>query len=119
MFRWKDYEENSALFINGISENVAVLRYKDFQLTDSATGLKVKMKSSNIDEAKVDAENYLKSLWDRVYKNYKRNLDMKDTTTVEDGVTSCCGYDFGEDAFSKKIKIGYCPICGKKIVDEI
>lgn len=36
-----------------------------------------------------------------------------------DGVTSCCGYDFGEDAFSKKIKIGYCPICGKKIVDEI
>ena len=28
------------------------------------------------------------------------------------------GYDFGEDAFSKKIKIGYCPICGKKIVDK-
>ena len=76
------------------------------------------MKSSNIDEAKVNAENYLKSLWDRVYKNYKRNLDMKDTTTVEDGVTVCCGYDFGTDGFGRR-KINYCPICGKKIVDEI
>lgn len=75
MFKWKDYEENSALFIEGIIENVAVLRYKDFQLTDSATGLKVKMKSSNIDEAKVDAENYLKSFWERVEKSYKKNLD--------------------------------------------
>ena len=75
MFKWKDYGENSALFIEGISENVAILRYKDFQLTDTATGLKVKMKSSNIDEAKVDAENYLKSLWERVEKSYKRNLD--------------------------------------------
>ena len=75
MFKWKDYGENSALFIEGISENVAILRYKDFQLTDAVTGLKVKMKSSNIDEAKVDAENYLKSLWERVEKSYKRNLD--------------------------------------------
>ena len=33
-----------------------------------------------------------------------------------DGVTLCCGYDFAEDAFSKKINIGYCPICGRKIV---
>lgn len=75
MFKWKDYEENAALFINGISENIAILRYKDFQLTDAATGLKVKMKSSNIDEAKVDAENFLKEFWNRVENNYKRNLD--------------------------------------------
>ena len=75
MFKWEDYGQNSALFIEVISENVAILRYKDFQLTDAATGLKVKMKSSNIDEAKVDAENYLKSLWERVEKLYKRNLD--------------------------------------------
>lgn len=75
MFKWEDYGQNSVLFIEGISENVAILRYKDFQLTDAATGLKVKMKSSNIDEAKVDAENYLKSLWERVEKLYKRNLD--------------------------------------------
>lgn len=75
MFKWKDYGESTALFIDGINENVATLRYRDFQLTDSATGLKVKMKSSNIDEAKVDAENYLKKLWSRVERNYKRNLE--------------------------------------------
>lgn len=75
MFKWKDYEENASLFIDGINENVAILRYKDLQLTDSSTGLKVKMKSSNIDEAKVDAENFLKELWFRVERNYKRNLD--------------------------------------------
>ena len=39
MFKWKDYEENAALFIDEINENVAILRYKDFQLTDSVTGL--------------------------------------------------------------------------------
>lgn len=75
MFKWKDYGENSALFIEGISESVAILRYKDFQLTDIATGLKVKMKLSNIDEAKVDAENFLKEFWNRVENSYKRNLD--------------------------------------------
>ena len=75
MFKWKDYGENTRLFIDGINENVAILRYKDFQLTDSATGLKVRMKSSNIDEAKVDAENFLKELWHRVERDCKRNLD--------------------------------------------
>ena len=56
MFRWKDYEENTCLFIEGIETNVAVLRYKDFQLTDATTGNKFKMKSSCIAEAKIDAE---------------------------------------------------------------
>lgn len=26
MFKWKDYEENTALFIDGIDENVAILK---------------------------------------------------------------------------------------------
>ena len=43
MFRWKDYEENTCLFIEGIDTNVAVLRYKDHQLTDSITGVKKKI----------------------------------------------------------------------------
>ena len=30
MFRWKDYEENTCLFVDEIDTNVAVLRYKDF-----------------------------------------------------------------------------------------
>ena len=46
MFRWKDYEENTCLFIDGIDTNVAVLRYKDFQLTDATTENKFKMKSA-------------------------------------------------------------------------
>ena len=60
MFRWKDYGENTCLFVDGIDTNVAVLRYKDFQLTDATTGNKFKMKSSCIEEAKIDAENFLK-----------------------------------------------------------
>jgi hypothetical protein len=36
-------------------------------------------------------------------------------TIMTDGVTLCCGYDFGEDAFKKELNIGYCPICGRKI----
>lgn len=36
-------------------------------------------------------------------------------TIMADGVTLCCGYDFGEDAFKKELNIGYCPICGRKI----
>jgi hypothetical protein len=66
MFTWKDYEENSALFVNGVSENVAILRHKDFRLTDNETGKVFTIKSSNLDEAKVDAENMIKAYWKRV-----------------------------------------------------
>lgn len=75
MFKWIDYEQNSALFIEGINTNVAILRYKDFQLTDAATGNKFKMKSSCIDEAKVDAENFLKEYWGRVQKDINKIMD--------------------------------------------
>ena len=46
-----------------------------------------------------------------VNENGKRKEGNNDNG---DGVTTCCGYDFGVDGFDKKIK--YCPICGKKIV---
>ena len=75
MFRWKDYEENTCLFVDGIDTNVAVLRYKDFQLTDATTGNKFKMKSSCIEEAKVDAENFLKEYWKRVQKDINKIMD--------------------------------------------
>lgn len=40
----------------------------------------------------------------------------KPMTQLVDGVTECCGYDFGSEAFGKSAKrINYCPICGKKI----
>lgn len=31
-----------------------------------------------------------------------------------DGVTACCGYDFGTDANMAR----YCPICGKELVKK-
>lgn len=30
MFKWVDYEQNSALFLEGIGTNIAILRHKDF-----------------------------------------------------------------------------------------
>lgn len=37
-----------------------------------------------------------------------------ETTKMVDGITECCGYDFGMDQFDEDIK--YCPMCGRKIV---
>lgn len=35
-----------------------------------------------------------------------------DTTKLIDGITECCGYDFGLDIKNAN----FCPVCGKKIV---
>lgn len=75
MFKWIDYEENSSLFIDGIGTSVAVLRHKDFRLIDCATGNTFKMKSSNIDEAKVDAENFLKEYWKKAQKEVNKIVE--------------------------------------------
>lgn len=42
--------------------------------------------------------------------------ERRDTTVMTDGVTECCGYDFGLDGFGKIVK--YCPLCGKRIVKQ-
>ena len=49
MFKWVDYEQNSALFLEGIGTNIAILRPKDFQLHDNATGQNIKIKSRCLD----------------------------------------------------------------------
>lgn len=77
MFKWIDYEQNSALFLEGIDTNIAVLRHKDFQLHDNATGQNIKMKSSCLDEAKVDAINFLEKYWENVYKDLGKILEIK------------------------------------------
>lgn len=41
--------------------------------------------------------------------------EVETGTNMECGVTVCCGYDFGVDAFGRK-KPNFCPMCGKKIV---
>ena len=43
---------------------------------------------------------------------FRRQENEEYEPDMIDGVTTCCGYDFGTDA-----KIGkYCPICGKRLV---
>ena len=74
MFYWKDYGENSLLFTEGMNTSVAVLRYKDFRLTDSITGKMFKIKSSCLDEAKVSSVKTLVGHWEYTYKNLGRVL---------------------------------------------
>ena len=66
MFKWKEYEGNSALFIDGIDTNVAILRHKDHQLTDSITGTKKKINAISIDDAKRASEKFLIDYWKKV-----------------------------------------------------
>lgn len=35
-------------------------------------------------------------------------------TRIIDGITECCGYDFGIDAFQREL-YKFCPVCGRKI----
>lgn len=35
-------------------------------------------------------------------------------TRIIDGITECCGYDFGIDAFRIELS-KFCPVCGRKI----
>lgn len=42
---------------------------------------------------------------------------VPETTKIVDGITECCGYDFGTDQFDEGIK--YCPVCGRKIVKSV
>lgn len=35
-------------------------------------------------------------------------------TRIIDGITECCGYDFGIDAFQRELS-KFCPVCGRKI----
>lgn len=69
MFTWKDYGENSTLFLEGIGTNVAILRHKDFRLTDNTTGRNIKINAPDLNEAKEEAKKFLKDYWNSVYKN--------------------------------------------------
>lgn len=80
MYKWKDYSENSALFIDDISTNVAILRHKDFQLHDAATGTKIKIKADGLNNAKEESVKYLKEYWN----NIKRDIDRQLMAIQED-----------------------------------
>lgn len=75
MFKWIDYDQNSALFIEGIDTNVAILRYKDFRLHDNVTGQNIKMNATWLREAKEEAEDFLKEYWKNIHKDIGRYLE--------------------------------------------
>jgi len=61
--------------------------------------------------------NFDEDVTRKILDDKKKTLAIwQNGTIMIDGVTLCCGYDFAEDAFSKRINIGYCPICGRKII---
>lgn len=78
MFKWIDYEQNSALFIDGIGTSVALLRHKDFRLTDCTTNNNnIKINAPNLDEAKEEAVKLLRdSYWKGVYRDLGKILEL-------------------------------------------
>ena len=38
------------------------------------------------------------------------------TAKMIDGITECCGYDFGMNAYANKIAL-FCPKCGRKLIE--
>lgn len=67
---------------------------------------------SNYFEALSDWRKYrkigtLEECWAAVERNNEK-------TRIIDGVTECCGYDFGIDASQIEMS-KFCPVCGRKI----
>lgn len=49
---------------------------------------------------------------ERLIEIFSRQKNEEHESDMIDGVTTCCGYDFGIDAKRGQ----YCPICGKRLV---
>lgn len=75
------------------------------------------VRAGGVDSIEKDCDNceYSRVVGDR----YECDMDAcayRPMTQLTDGITECCGYDFGLDGFGKsKERINYCPVCGKKI----
>ena len=59
----------------------------------------------------------LKKVYEILNGEANQESGEPETTKIVDGVTECCGYDFGTDQFDEGIK--YCPMCGRKIVKRV
>lgn len=74
-----------------------------------------------VDHISSSGEEYTLTELKKVYEilNGEANQESgeSETTKIVDGVTECCGYDFGTDQFDEGIK--YCPMCGRKIVKRV
>lgn len=74
-----------------------------------------------VDHVSSYGEEYTLEELQKVYAILNGEADQDDdeleTTQMVDGITECCGYDFGTDQFDADIK--YCPMCGRKIVKRV
>lgn len=52
---------------------------------------------------------------EKILSSNKTKCVINNTTGMKCGITECCGYDFGIEGFGK-VKVKYCPLCGKKII---
>lgn len=67
-----------------------------------------------------DTDEYFHSI--ESYKALGRFLEVSEIdyeevdtgTKMNCGITECCGFDFGAEAFGKK-KPKFCPMCGKRL----
>lgn len=52
-------------------------------------------------------------------KGTKSTVNLKDEniTRIVDGMTECCGYNFGLEGYFNR-RIMYCPICGRRIISR-
>ena len=66
-----------------------------------------------IDHISSFGEEYTLADLKKVYEILDNESDSSESTEMTDGITQCCGYDFGTECFDKKIK--FCPCCGRKI----
>ena len=57
-------------------------------------------------------EEIEKFAMEKLEEIFRRQENEEYEPDMIDGVTTCCGYDFGTDAKRGK----YCPICGKRLV---
>ena len=57
-------------------------------------------------------EEIEKFAMEKLEEIFRRQENEEYEPDMIDGITTCCGYDFGTDAKRGK----YCPICGKRLV---
>lgn len=74
-----------------------------------------------VDHISSYGEEYTLGELQKVYEILNGEADQgsgePETTKMVDGITECCGYDFGTDQFDADIK--YCPVCGRRIVKRV
>lgn len=129
-----DIDEEVSLYVdnrgkNGIPSSIEALledaKWKKRELHDLAEIIEAKMAS------RLPLKSFLRDLNNRQKPQKTISTTTKDyiicsNDDVEsiqephswllDGVTMCCGYDFGLDGFIESVK--YCPICGRALFQK-